>query len=77
MNSTILVSSDTKGWDILRDLQFDCFLRKPTMKQPMHRLWRRKWQPTPVVLPGESRGQRSLVGGCLWDRTELDRTEAT
>ena len=39
--------------------------------------WRRKWQPTPVFLPGESRGQRSLVGGCLWDRTELDRPEAT
>ena len=25
-------------------------------------LWRRKWQPTPVFLPGESHGQRSLVG---------------
>ena len=25
-------------------------------------IWRRKWQPTPVVLPGESHGQRSLVG---------------
>ena len=28
--------------------------------------WRRKWQPTPVFLPGESQGQRSLVGCCLW-----------
>ena len=28
--------------------------------------WRRKWQPTPVFLPGESQGQRILVGGCLW-----------
>ena len=25
--------------------------------------WRRKWQPTPVFLPGESHGQRNLVGG--------------
>ena len=25
-------------------------------------LWRRKWQPTPVFLPGKSHGQRSLVG---------------
>ena len=33
--------------------------------------WRRKWQPTPVFLPGESQGQRSLVGCCLWGRTEL------
>ena len=32
--------------------------------------WRRKWQPTPVFLPGESQGQRSLVGCHLWGRTE-------
>ena len=39
--------------------------------------WRRKWQPTPVFLPGESQGLRNLVGCCLWGRTELDTTEAT
>ena len=39
--------------------------------------WRRKWQPTPVFLPGESQGQGSLVGCCLWSRTESDTTEAT
>ena len=38
-------------------------------------LWRRKWQPTPVFLPGESQGWRSLVGGRLWGCTELDTTE--
>ena len=32
--------------------------------------WRRKWQPTPVFLPGESQGQGSLVGCHLWDHTE-------
>ena len=37
--------------------------------------WRRKWQPTPVFLPGESRGQGSLVGCRLWGRTESDTTE--
>ena len=37
--------------------------------------WRRKWQPTPVFLPGESQGERSLVGCRLWDRTELDTTD--
>ena len=31
--------------------------------------WRRKWQPTPVLLPGESQGRGSLVGRCLWGRT--------
>ena len=39
--------------------------------------WRRKWQPTPVFLPRESQGQRSLVGCRLWGRTESDTTEAT
>ena len=39
--------------------------------------WRRKWQPTPVFFPGESMGQRSLVGCCLWGRAESDTTEAT
>ena len=37
--------------------------------------WRRKWQPTPVVLPGESQGRGSLVGCRLWGHTESDRTE--
>ena len=39
--------------------------------------WRRKWQPTPVFLPGESQGQGSLVGCRLWGHTESDTTEAT
>ena len=39
--------------------------------------WRRKWQPTPVFLPGESQGQRSLVGYSLWDRTESGTTDVT
>ena len=39
--------------------------------------WRRKWQPTPVLLPGESQGRGSLVGCHLWGRTESDTTEAT
>ena len=38
--------------------------------------WRRKWQPTPVFLLGESQGQRRLVGFRLWGRTEFDTTEA-
>jgi len=39
--------------------------------------WRRKWQPTPVFLPGESQGRGSLVGCHLWGRTESATTEAT
>ena len=39
--------------------------------------WRRKWQPTPVFLPGESQGRGSLVGCRLWGRIETDMTEVT
>ena len=38
-------------------------------------LWRRAWQPTPVFLRGESRGQRSLVGYSPWSSKESDTTE--
>ena len=37
--------------------------------------WRRKWQPTPVFLPGESQGRGSLVGCCQWGRSKSDTTE--
>ena len=37
--------------------------------------WRRKWQPTPVFLPGKSHGWRNLAGYSPWGRKELDTTE--
>ena len=49
-------------------MQFDPWVRKI--------LWRRAWQPTPVLLPGESHGQRSLLGQSPWGRTESDTPEA-
>ena len=58
-----------KSWTRLSDFTF-------TFTFHFHAL-RRKWQPTPVFLPGESSGQRSLVGCRLWGRTELDTTDAT
>ena len=54
------------GQDSVTSLSFFTF---------MH--WRRKWQPTPVFLPGESQGRQSLVGCRLWGCTESDMTEAT
>ena len=39
--------------------------------------WRRKWQPTPVFLPGESQGRQSLVGCSPWGRTQSVTTEVT
>ena len=37
--------------------------------------WRRRWQSTPVFLPGESLGQRSLAGCSAWGRKGADRTD--
>ena len=37
--------------------------------------WRRKWQPTPVILPGKPHGQKSLAGYSPWGCNELDMTE--
>ena len=39
--------------------------------------WSRKWQPTPVVLPGKFHGQRNLVGYSPWGRKESDTAEYT
>ena len=47
--------------------RFDPWVRK------IH--WKREWQPTPVFLPGEFHGQRSLVGYSSWGHKELDTTE--
>ena len=52
----------------------DC-ATSPSFFTFMH--WRRKWQLTPVFLPGESQGWGSLVGCRLWGRTELDMSDAT
>ena len=39
--------------------------------------WRRKWQPTPVFLPGKSHGQRNLVGYSPWGCKRVERDLAT
>ena len=50
-------------------LGFDPWVRKTP--------WRRRWQPTPVFLPGDSHGQRSLVGYSPWGHKGLNTPEAT
>ena len=59
-----------------RDNHLDGSCSEPYLEE-MRPVWRRKWQPTPVFLPGESQGQRSLAGCRLWGRTESDTTKAT
>ena len=44
---------------------------------PSSLIWRRRWQPTPVLLPGKSHGRRSLVGCSPWGRKELETTKVT
>ena len=51
------------------------WVTSPSLFTFMH--WRRKWQPTPVFLPGEFQGRWGLVGCHLWGHTESDTTEAT
>ena len=47
--------------------------RRPRFNRVRKVSWRRKWQPTPVFLPGKSHGWRSLVGYSPWGRKELDK----
>ena len=65
-------SSHVQMWDL--DYK-DSWVPSLSLFTFMH--WRRKWQPTPVFLPGESQGWQGLVGCRLWGCTELDTTEAT
>ena len=62
-------------WDWNENWWLMIFLMATSRFTFMH--WRRKWQPTPVFLPGESQGWESLVGCRLWGCTESDMTEAT
>ena len=62
-----LVSQRLKRLPPVRETGFDPWVGKIP--------WRRKWQSTPVFLPGESHGQRSLAGYSPWGRKESDTTE--
>ena len=44
---------------------------------PYSKIWRRQWQPTPVLLPRKSHGWRSLVGCSPWGCEESDTTETS
>ena len=56
--------------------EFSCQCRKRRFDPWIGKIpWRRKWQPTPVFLPGKSHGQRSLVGFSPWGCKESDTSE--
>ena len=64
---TSLVAQSVKNLPAVRRPGFDLWVGKIP--------WRRKWQPTPVSLPGKSHGERSLVGCSPWVRQESGMTE--
>ena len=56
--------------------EFSCQFRRPRFNPWVGKIpWRREWQPTSVLLPGEFHGQRSLVGYSPRDLKESDMTE--
>ena len=74
---TMSVSQPQNIWD--HELQVSQMSRNKRRRSIRvgKNLWKRAWQPTPVFLPEESHGQRSLVGYSSQGCTELDTTEAT
>ena len=74
-----VVIHTVKGFGVVNEAEVDVFLELSCFFFVVQWMlaWRRKWQPSPVFLPGESQGQGRLVGCCLWGRTESDTTEET
>ena len=62
-----LVAQTVKNLPTMRETQVPSLGREDPLEK--------EWQPTPVYLPGESHGQRSLVGYSPWDCKELDTDE--
>ena len=73
LHNTSFFAMEESIW-MLRSLSPSCLLCMNWAQVPA---WgrRRWWHPTPVLLPGKSHGQRSLVGGSSWGREESDTTE--
>ena len=73
-------SSSKKLQGAIRKLSYVINAKKQRKTIEWERLeisWRRQWHPTPVLLPGKSRGQKCLVGCRLWGHTESDTTDVT
>ena len=69
--TALINMSLSKFWDLVMDTEAWCAAVHGVGKIP----WWRAWQPSPVLLPGELHGQRSLGGYSPWGRKESDTTE--
>ena len=77
----------TKSWTQLSGFHFSLsggisskepqVTKRPGFGLWVGKIWRRAWQPSPVFFPGESHGQRSLVGYSPWGHKESDMTKGT
>jgi len=67
----------TLGWGLPRwHIESTCQCRRCRFNPWLGKIpWRRKWLPTPVLLPGKSYGQKGLAGFCPWDCKESDMTK--
>ena len=74
--ATVRIGHRTTDWfQIGKGVRQGCILSPCLFNLYAEYIWKRQWQPTPVLLPGKSRGQRSLVGCSPWGCYELDMTE--
>ena len=76
--SYLLWIRNIKGWTqggAIEQISVSSHCCLPLNKEERDFSRRRQWQPTPVLLPGKSHGQRSLVGCSPWGREESDTTE--
>ena len=70
-----LGSKMTADGDCSHEIKRRLLLGRKVMTNLDSILWRRQWHPTPILLPGKSHGQRSLVGYSPWGHKESDTTE--
>ena len=81
VSTDVYVTVFLRGWRSGLPWWLKTVKHLPAMQETQDRFpgweipWRRKWRPTPVLLPGESHGRRSLVGYSPWSCKESDRTE--
>ena len=73
---TITTKTELLGW--FSGKESTCQCRRPGFHPWVRKIsWRKKWQPTPVFLPGKSHGQRSLVGYSPWGCKKVRHNLAT
>ena len=74
--SNVRTGHGTTDWiQIGKGARQGCILSPCLFNLYAESIWRRQWHPTPVLLPGKSRGRRSLVDYSPWGREESDMTE--